>query len=187
MKRNIGRRLAGALLGILLLAGVPVWAQGVVNPIGQPNVVVRSQPAYYIWADQGGWHVRWTTPFPGVFSGMITSDGEVRDLRRAAGGTPGWLSRFGNQRIIFGTATAGGSEGFDFQTTGTSVTFSLLVNAFRVQPSQVFVGRASLNPPGMPFTASASPALLAQQGGGVERPRGVDRQEIRDRYREENP
>jgi len=57
MRRHIGRRLAGALLGILLIAGVPVWAQGVSNPIGQPGIVVRSEPSYYIWADQAGWHV----------------------------------------------------------------------------------------------------------------------------------
>ncbi|OFX13290.1 MAG: hypothetical protein A2V59_01420 [Armatimonadetes bacterium RBG_19FT_COMBO_69_19] len=186
MKRNIGRTLAPALLGILLIAGVPVWAQGISNPIGQPSIVVRSEPSYHIWADQGGWHVRWTTPYAGVFSGTITSDGEVRDLRRAAGGTPAWLSRFGTQRIIFGTVTAGRSEGFDFQTTGSTVTFSLLVNGFQVRPWQVFVGRASQHPAGMPFTASASPAVLAQQGGS-ERPRGVDIREINERQREGSP
>jgi len=45
MKRNIGRTLAPALLGILLIAGVPVWAQGISNPIGQPSIVVRSEPS----------------------------------------------------------------------------------------------------------------------------------------------
>jgi hypothetical protein len=38
----------------------------------------------------------------------------------------------------------------------------------------------------MPFTASATPAALAQQGAS-ERPRGVDIREINERQREESP
>lgn len=184
MKRHVGRCLATALFGIVLIAGAPVWAQGV-SPIGQPSIVVRSEPSYYVWADQNGWHVRWTTPYPGIFSGTVSSDGEIRDIRRGGGGTPGWLSRFGAQRVIFGTWTAGGIEGFDFTTTGSAVTFSLLMNARHVRQSQVFLGRASVNPPGMPFVALASPALLAQQGAGSRgEDRPVDRREILDRQRE---
>ena len=65
------------------------------------------------------------------------------------------------------------------------MTFSLLVNAFHVPPSQVVIGRSSQNPPGMPFAASASPALLAQQQIRSDQLRGVDRQEIHERNSEE--
>ncbi len=173
----------------LMVAGGPVWAQTQIIydwPVavqGQPAVQVRTQPSYFVWVDSAGWHVRWTTPFPHLFSGMITTNGEIRSLQRAGGAAPAWLTRAG-QRIVFATPTYGGIDGFDFQTSGTAVTFSLALNSFQARVSQVFLGRAGITPSTMPFTVVMEP-ILAQQSA-TERIYGADVREAVERAREEN-
>lgn len=178
-----------ALLAVLL-AGVPAWAQTQTQVIydwpasvqGPSAIQILTQPSYFVWVDPAGWHVRWTTPFPHLFSGMVTANGEIRSLQRAGGGAPVWLSRVG-QRIVFATPTFGGTEGFDFQTTGTAVTFSLALNSFQARVSQVFLGRAGVHPSTMPFSVVME-AVLAQQPG-TERIYGADVREAVERARQE--
>ncbi|MGH2399497.1 MAG: hypothetical protein ACRDF6_06595, partial [bacterium] len=127
MHMNYGRRALIGLLAAMLVVAAPVFAQSV-DPFGTPAIQIRSHPAYYVWVDQGGWHVRWATTFPQLFSGAVSSDGEIRNLRRAGGGSVSWLSHTGPQRAVFGTAVLSGTDGFDFESTGANVTFSLLNN-----------------------------------------------------------
>lgn len=165
MARNPGLRprlVLTAVATTLVVVAAPVGAQPPRDPVGQPPIRILAQPAYFVWVDQAGWHVRWTTPYAAVFSGLVTTDGEIRDLRRAGGGRPSWLSRLSAQRAVFGTLTLGGVEGFDFQTTGSVVTFSPQLNAGLARPGQVYVGRAGRHPAAVPFTLPAQ-ALVQQQ------------------------
>lgn len=181
MTRRQGRHvLVAGLAGLVLAVAPAVFAQAPIDPVGQPSLQVRSQPAYYVWVDGSGWHVRWVTPFPQLFSGIVTTDGEIRQLRRAGGGLPGWISQLSPQSIGFATATFPGTDGIDFQTTGSSLTFNLRLNAFQVRVSQVFIGRAALNPQSTPFRLVALPALLQQLGkepmlSDIQRPVDRDR------------
>lgn len=169
MTLKIGHRALVALLAGVLLAAAPVFAQASIDPFGAPILQVRPQPSYYVWVDQGGWHVRWATAFPQLFSGIVTSDGVIQNPRRAGGGSLSWLSSSGTQRMTFATVAFTGLDGFDFESTGAHVTFSLLMNASPARPGLVFVGRNHLNPPGMPFLLVANPLLVQQtQGTGSE-------------------
>lgn len=179
MNMTHGRRVLVAVLAGMLLAAAPVFAQSV-NPFGQPPVQVRSHPAYYVWVDQGGWHVRWATTFPALFNGFVVSDGEIRNLRRAGGGGVSWLSYTGPQRAVFGTVAFSGIDGFDFESTGANVNFSLLVNGSAARPDWIFIGANLLHPAGAVFTLVANP-LLVLQGGREGRLSDVDRPVDRDR------
>lgn len=181
MNMKHGHRVLVALLAGMLLATAPVFAQGVSDPFGQPAVQVRSHPAYYVWVDQGGWHVRWATTFPQLFSGAIASDGEIRNLRRAGGGSVSWLSHAGLQRAVFGTVAFSGIDGFDFESTGWNVSFSLLTNASVTRRDWVFIGRNLFHPAGIPFTLVMNPLLVLQSGAGEGRLGDLDRPVDRDR------
>ena len=179
MNMKYRRRVLVALLAGMLLVTAPVFAQAI-DPFGQPAVQLRSHPAYYIWADQGGWHLRWATTFPQLFSGFVASDGEIRNLRRTGGGSVSWLSNTGTQRAVFGTVAFSGIDGFDFETTGANVNFSLLVNGSVARPEWIFIGRNLLHPAAGVFTLVANP-LLVLQGGREPMLSDVDRPVDRDR------
>jgi|SRR3990172_7753710 len=158
-----------AVLATTLLATTAALGQGIVNPFGQPQIIIRTQPSYYVWVDQTGWHVRWSTPSMQAFSGFITSNGQISGICAAAGGTPSWLSLTGAQRAVFSTSTRTGIDGFDFRTTGSAVTFNLQVNAGQLPPWGqlpawlVYIGRGLANALGAPsFTLSAQPSWAQQ-------------------------
>ena len=172
MNHAPGRRMVVALLAGLLLASSPAFGQGIANPVGQPQIVIRTQPSYYVWVDQAGWHVRWSTPTLQAFSGFITSNGQISGVCAAGGGLPSWVSLTGAQRAVFATATRSGIDGFDFRTTGSTVTFNLQVNAGQIPgwvntgqiPAWlVFIGSSVVNAfARSSFTLSAPPSLLQQ-------------------------
>lgn len=177
MSRHTNRSIVAALAALLLVAASAA-AQTAGDPTGQPTLVVRPSPSYYIWTDEAGWHVRWITPFPAIFSGTVTTDGQLGTITRAGGISI--LTRLDAQRLAFGSAALVGAGGFDFQTTGTNVSFNLLVNGRQAAPAQVFVGRLALNPSGVPFVL-ASIGGLARVGGREPYLSDIDRPVDRDR------
>lgn len=183
MTRRRNRTVFALTIAALLLAAAAASAQTITDPVGQPAIQLRAQPSYYVWVDASGWHVRWRAILPVIFSGTVISNGEIRDLQRAGGGGASWLTRPDGQRIAFGTPGGfGAAQGFDFRTTGSNVTLTLLVNGRVASGSQVFVGRLSQNPAGVPFALAASPGMA---GGTRERELRVDREEFRNRVRDQ--
>lgn len=174
MTPSMNRSLVAALAALLLLAASAV-AQVAGDASGQPPLVVRPVPSYYIWADGAGWHVRWVTPFPAIFSGTVTTNGEFGAITRAGGISI--LNRLDSQRLVFGSAAFAGAGGFDFQTSGTNVSFNLQVNGRTASPAQVHVGRLALNPLGVPFVLASAGTL----GGREPYLSDVDRPVDRDR------
>lgn len=167
----------GLMLALAALAGVAAAATGWPDQYrGQPSVGDSTQSLYLLWHDDGGWHLRWLVGNrPHIFSGVVTTNGEFRGARAAGGGLPVWLSA-GGGRLNFFTATLFGSDGLDFQTTGTEMTFSLSVDQRAVGPGQVFIGRQGLHPTQMPFTLT--PQVLAVVAPGDERYHGIDIKEV---------
>jgi len=157
-----GRRTVVVLLAGLLVAAGPAFGQGIINPFGQPQIVIGSQPIYYVWVDQTGWHVRWSTPFPQAFSGFLTSNGLISGVCGAGGGWPSGLSLTGAQRAVFSTPARSGIGGFDFRTSGSTVTFNLNVHGVQLPGWLVFIGRSLVGPSFRSFTLSATPSFLQQ-------------------------
>ena len=163
MNHAHGRRTSVALLAGLLLVSSPAFGQGIINPIGQPQIVIRTQPSYYVWVDQAGWHVRWSTPSLQAFSGFITSNGQISGVCAAGGGLPSWLSLNGAQRAVFATSIRSGIDGFDFRTTGSTVTFNLQVNGVQTPAWLVFIGSSVVHAfVRSSFALSAAPSLVQQ-------------------------
>lgn len=182
MTNNFARRALVVALAGLLLATTPALAQPTPDPFGQPALELRSHPAYYVWVDQTGWHVRWSTNIPQLFSGFVaTTDGEIRNLRRAGGGSVSWLSPSASNRASFATVAFSGIDGFDFESTGTTVVFNLLNNTGLTRREWVFIGRHHWHPAGMPFTLVVNPLLVLQGGQQEGRLSEIDRPVDRDR------
>ena len=163
MNRAHTRAAFVAVLAGLLLTSTAAVGQGFANPLGRPQILIRTQPTYYVWVDQNGWHVRWSAPFLQGFSGSITSNGEIRWLCGANGGLPRWLSRVGTQHLAFTTSTGVAVNGFDFQTLGSTVTFNLLVNALQASGLPVYIGLNAVNALLRPFTLFAQPTFVQQE------------------------
>lgn len=160
---------AAAILALSLSAAYAqqpmVWAD---QFAGQPAIQINAQPAYYIWLDQNGWHMRWSTLSANVFSGQVVTNGQFHDVR-SEGRVVSWVLPQGG-RLVFVTGTVGGISGFDFKTTGNTLSFSLLSNLGMVPAGQVFLGRFGTHPGATPFTITMVPAFAAAAGAG----RGLD-------------
>lgn len=121
---------------------------------GDPGRLAReSRLGYYIWHDDEGWHVRWTTAGRDrAFSGTIRTNGEFRDVERVRLERPWDIVRRADREIAFRATASGGIDGFDFRTTGTVLTFDLLLDGQRIRPTLVFLGAVGAHPPAVPFT-----------------------------------
>ncbi len=148
---SAGKRTAPSLPGTPGLPGIPgLPGSGGTWPAeyeGQPNLVVRAQPAYYVWFDQRGWHVRFATPVISVFSGSVFTDGK---FERVVGATlqSNALLNFLRPSI------RGAAAGFDFDTTGNLLTFNLNINQKAASRDQIYIGRKGGHPSRMPFTVA---------------------------------
>jgi len=131
---------------------------------GQPAIQITSEPLYYVWFDQGGWHVRWSSMGPGLFSGQVLTNGQFTDVR-SQGRLTSWVVPAGG-RLVFLTGTVGGIDGFDFRTTGDALTFNLLQNQRMVSPARVVVGSGNVRAFAMPFSVTTLPAFAAGTGVG---------------------
>ncbi|HET6781896.1 MAG TPA: hypothetical protein VFH67_07355 [bacterium] len=156
-----GRRLhltvLSSTLAILALGLSFAYAQQAMNSSlfsGQPAIQITNPPLYYVWFDQSGWHVRWSSIGPGVFSGQIVTNGQVMDVR-SQGRLASWVVPAGG-RLVFLTGTVGGIDGFDFRTTGDALTFNLLQNQRLISPAQVVIGSGNARAFAMPFSVTTS-------------------------------
>ncbi|MDR7423155.1 MAG: hypothetical protein QN159_11920, partial [Armatimonadota bacterium] len=86
MRRALG--IMAALLALALLGIVPAGAQTgeqveLGSAQGEPQTFGRDA-GYFIWTDGDTFHVRWRAGARvRSFGGDITTDGEIRDLKRA--------------------------------------------------------------------------------------------------------
>jgi hypothetical protein len=165
MNQTLERWAPVILAAVVLFAAGPAFGQGLINPYGQPQITVGSQPYYYVWVDRTGWHVRWSTPAPVTFAGVIVTNGRFTGVCPAGRFAPSGLSFLSANRANFSIAARPGIGGFDFQTTGPLVTFNFGVNGFpvpgRTLPWLIYIGQ-NLVPSARLFTLSATPAFAQQ-------------------------
>lgn len=163
MNRVWGGVVLVVLAGLIVPLAGPASAQGVMNPYGQPQVILRGQPSYYVWVDQTGWHVRWSTPIPVTLSGIVTTNGLFSGVCPSSSTVASALSFSESNRAYFSIPVRPGIGGFDFRTTGGLVTFNLGVNGVPVTggilPWLIYIGQ-NLVPSLRSFTLSATPAFV---------------------------
>jgi hypothetical protein len=122
---------------------------------GRPSFDVGETLGYFVWQDDQGWHVRWTTRgAKHKFSGTITCDGFFSKVDAVGANPRDFIRRTGDDRISFDTAVGGGRDGVDFTLSPStkSLTFDLRMDGKPVAPAQVRIGAGKRRPASVPFT-----------------------------------
>jgi hypothetical protein len=126
---------------------------------GRPAYDARSLPAYWIWHDAGGWHLRTTTSGePQRFRGVIEPvEGEITDARPTRSDL-GHVSA-GPSRLEFDFRTSGYDDGVDWRVSSGCSRFTLNLND-EASANRVFLGERGTPPLAIPFVrcAVSSPA-----------------------------
>jgi hypothetical protein len=153
------QRLALTAFIGLLLAALVAPARAQVFPIQEPDIYgapqFQSWPAgYYIWADEQGLHVRWTSSAgtPRRFYGEVTTtQGAIVNFRPVYPERGGIFQRRANA-IGWDIVNAGGGEGFDFALAAAdTIRFSLTIDSRQATRNEIFLGRRGLHPADNPF------------------------------------
>jgi hypothetical protein len=144
----------------IVLAGCVVRARPVVvaaahgpEPIspGRPAFHSGSPEAYWVWHDEGGWHLRTTTAGARHrFHGWVEPiGGRVEDFRptRLEWGD---RVRVAARGIEFDFETAGAEDGFDWRVSSGCSRFELFIDG-AAHPGKIHLGGAASHPHHTPF------------------------------------
>ncbi|HUK65681.1 MAG TPA: hypothetical protein VLV17_02550 [Anaeromyxobacteraceae bacterium] len=118
---------------------------------GRPVFAPGATEAYWIWHDQGGWHLRTTTAGAAHrFHGSVVAlGGEMADVRPKR---IEWKDRIrmSPSAISFDFVTQGGEEGFDWRVSSGCNRFEIFVDG-TARPGLVRLGGAAVPPRHVPF------------------------------------
>lgn len=150
------------VFGLSAVFALPVGAQGTVPASGldiwgAPQFQVWPN-GYFIWRDDAGVHVRWTSA-PGQthqFRGQARVEGQMTSFSPVY---PDRSWRQGN-RVLWNTPNAGGGDGFDFTASlGDVVQFSLLIDGRMATQGEIFLGVRAYHPSANPFALMMRPQV----------------------------
>lgn len=120
-----------------------------------PAIVPGTGPAYHLWQDEAGWHLRWVGK-PAVdgkkpaFTGIISVPSARISLIKPAGMTGGddTLNRLDGTRAMFKSECTDAVEGLDFKLpdNATSLYLELFVDYDVISPSIVHIGKDAITP-----------------------------------------
>jgi hypothetical protein len=118
---------------------------------GRPLFAPGAPEAYWIWHDQGGWHLRTTTAgMPHRFHGLVVPlRGTIVDVRPTR---LEWQDRIrmGPRGIEFDFVTQGGEDGFDWHVSSGCNRFETFVDG-AARPGLVHLGGVGNRPHHVPF------------------------------------
>jgi len=110
---------------------------------------------YFIWRDQQGVHIRITTSGKlHVFSGMVRTDGEFKDVFGKTDCHDDYFHVEGRQkRIVFRFTSTGDVAGLDFHVQdGKKLSFSLSMDGEEINPNSIYIGAEGWHPESNKFT-----------------------------------
>jgi hypothetical protein len=134
---------------------------------GDPKVDFAPAQGYFIWQDDNGWHVRWTTKGKKVrFEGSVEADGKIEQFEAVSADKKDLIRRVGNDEISFSTRTQAGVDGFNFRLSkGVDyLQFNLTLDGRVPDRTAVKLGSKKLNPPGGPFVIDRRPDSKKEKG-----------------------
>jgi hypothetical protein len=158
--RGHSTRTMLAVAAMAILTVLPAHAQQ--GPIvsdegaaGRPSLDSGWGPAYFIWSDQEGIHVRWSAREDEVrrFRGEIATDGTIASVRDEGLEPEDNVRRTGNT-VSWEAIASTGYDGFVVALARSAnwIRFSLQIDGRMAPAGQIFVGQRGFNPPGNPFT-----------------------------------
>ena len=154
------RSLGFLLVAATLLAGGVALAGK--HAAGKPSVVAAEPPAFWIWYDNAGWHLRGSVgKAKHTFTGYIRARGGMSGIKPTR---PGLLRtqvndpegvqfefELSGENAKGPAANKGVVEGIDWQQSGDECLTSELKIDGKQQPARVFVGLRSETPDLFPF------------------------------------
>jgi len=144
--------------------GVPTVPAKPPKPVPVVGGALKGKPADYqvdkavgcfLWLDEQGLHVRWTTT-PGkpiLFAGRVDTDRPLKELTRITDTSSGWVKNNGDRIVMFSTTSRGGEDGFDLTIPGVrKLLVELKIDGNDPLPEQVTLGARSAHPTGFPMS-----------------------------------
>lgn len=141
--------LALVVFACCAVAGVAIAKKAAA---GRQAFQADGPPGYYVWSDDAGWHLRFTTPKKQqhTLHGVVRSQG-VSDVKATRSVLASKITST-DTAVRFEFDVFEGADGFDWKTTGPCVTLELKYDK-KADPSVIHVGAKSEVPSAMPFDA----------------------------------
>ena len=127
---------------------------------GKPQFNKSTGPAYFIWRDNNGWHLRMKSNNKNhIFAGKIITDAKISSFE-SIGGIKSKVSVKDKRQITWTVPHSKGTlVGFDFKCGMEAVKFKVLtINGNPVVMKKVVISRAMWNPIKIPFTLKPNAA-----------------------------
>ena len=121
----------------------------------KPAFAPGESSGYFVWNDDDGWHVRWTTQRgKHVFTGTVSCDGSFNKFHPFRKEGNDYVKKVSENSIHFDTRTGEGVDGADFTLSPSSrtITFDLKMDGTAAPVDAVKIGRRKQHPPKVPFT-----------------------------------
>jgi|SRR5579871_4805080 len=119
---------------------------------GRPAYKANDPPAFFLWSDDAGWHLRVTNPkkTQHTFHGVIRGKG----LREVKPSRPGLAAKQQSTDAVlrFEFDSFDGDDGFDWKSESECVTLELKLDG-KADPAKIHVGANAASPTAMPFDA----------------------------------
>jgi hypothetical protein len=147
MMRLMRQLLVGAALAATLAA--PAFAKKATA--GKPSFKAGDPPAFWLWSDDTGWHLRATTAKKQhAFHGVLRQAGvsAIKATRPALSSKVSYSAG----AIRFDFDLFEGVDGFDWQSGEPCLTVELKLDD-KAQPAAIKVGEKAESPSAMPFEA----------------------------------
>lgn len=170
---NLARHASPVVAALLLPAALASATEKVPLKLvqGAPTIVGGSGPAFHLWHDEAGWHLRWTGKASAdgkktAFTGLLNAPSARISLIKPAGMTGGddTLNRLDGTRVMFKSEATDAVEGLDFKLAdaATSLYLELFVDYDVISASLVHLGKDGVSPvdisPMMQVDLTSAPA-----------------------------
>ena len=119
---------------------------------GKPNFTVSSDFGYFLWHDDEGFHLRWTTKSKTRrFTGVVSSDSAISDIGRVQKESSDWVKRDGQKSFTFDTTSVGKLDGVRFRTSGKELSIRLMLDGHLIDVRHIHIGATGAHPRSNPF------------------------------------
>jgi|WetSurMetagenome_2_1015567.scaffolds.fasta_scaffold10943_4 hypothetical protein len=156
-------------LALLFAVALAPLAVDDVTCSGKPNFAALESKGYFLWRDQGGWHLRWVTKGQRHdFAGTIASDGPFVTCEGTEQGSSDAVVLASPEVIRFDSRSSGGVKGLDFAVDhrATKISFNLQMDGQAVPADLVRLGFRGVRPEGVPFRVELRPSGLSASPRG---------------------
>jgi hypothetical protein len=129
---------------------------------GRPSFTEGTEVGYFVWNDEGGWHLRWTSSRGERhrFSGIVRCNGAFVNFMPMSMGPGDWAKQSSRGLLQFDAqALRYDKDGMDFRMdqSATYIVLDLRIDGRAAPTRMVRIGRNSIRPQDMPVRINRDP------------------------------